>query len=186
VAETPARASPPTNAAVEEGPKRCPRYGFENLMAMKFFGQCATPLIGHCPRYGFADPPGFALREICYAPHDTNERAARLRTVRAPHRRRPTRHPSGREDPYLSVCPRRGALSGPHAVCPAASTRGLFSFGLCRHHGAQLVPQQLAELPQEALAIQGGQPHSHLNTIAVDCEGREDVRRHEHSFSSTA
>jgi hypothetical protein len=46
-----------------------------------------------------------------------------------------------------------------------------------RHYGAQLVLQQLAEQPQEAWAIHGGQPHPHLDAIAVACgRGGEDVR----------
>jgi hypothetical protein len=38
---------------------------------------------------------------------------------------------------------------------------------LLHHSGAQLVLQQLAEQPQEALAIHGGQAHPQLGEIAV-------------------
>jgi hypothetical protein len=36
-----------------------------------------------------------------------------------------------------------------------------------RSRGAQLALQQLAEQPQEALAIRGGQPHPHPDELAV-------------------
>jgi class 3 adenylate cyclase len=47
---------------------RCPSCGFENPSAMKFCGQCATPLTGPCPQCGFANPPGFAFCGQCATP----------------------------------------------------------------------------------------------------------------------
>jgi hypothetical protein len=53
--------------------------------------------------------------------------------------------------------------------------------------GAQLVLQQLAEQPQEALAIRSGQPHPQLDELAVTYgTGGEDVGRHMLPCSSMA
>ena len=54
---------------------RCPSCRFENPEAMKFCGECGTPLKNRCPQCGSENPPQFKFCGQCATPLTEKQKA---------------------------------------------------------------------------------------------------------------